>query len=87
VRVEFEITEEQMAMFRRVQELEGCTNLSEAFAAMLPCYLDKHDPLRKAERAKPRHSPREESKSIPAAVKHKVYLRGKAHHRMWHRRN
>ncbi len=90
VRVEFELSETEMALFRRAQELlyqKGgkSVSLAEVQAELLSVFLDKHDPLRKAQRAKDKkldrsrdHSsfPRQKQRSkIPAAIAHEVHLR------------
>jgi hypothetical protein len=85
-RVEFELTEEQMALFRRAQELASAklkrnATLADTFAEMLPVYLDKNDPVRKADRSRDR-SPDSTAKGsrrvparIPAHVRHQVHRR------------
>jgi len=85
VRVEFELNEEEMELFRRAQELQAqkagrIVSLAETQVVLLKCYLEKNDPVRKAERAKKkppadRSQDRPRPQSIPAAVKHEVHRR------------
>lgn len=67
VRVEFELTEEEMELFRRAQELMRANSLAEAQVQLLKFFLDRKDPVRKADRSRDR--------SGPAAVKHAVNRR------------
>lgn len=55
VRYEFDLTEEESVLFKRAQDLlcqkKGqSVSLSETQAELLRCFLDKHDPVRKAQR-------------------------------------
>jgi hypothetical protein len=55
VRYEFNLTEEESALFRRAQDIlcqkKGkSVSLSETQTELLKCFLDKHDPVRKAQR-------------------------------------
>lgn len=53
-RVEFELTEEEMELFRRVQEVSGSSSLAETQKKLLGFYLDRKDPVRKADRSRER---------------------------------
>jgi len=77
VRVEFELTVEEMELFRRAQELLGTGTLAETQVELLKSFLDRKDPVRKADRAKERKSPERsrEHSVIPAVIKHAVYQR------------
>jgi len=91
VRYEYDLTEEESALFKRAQDTlcqkKGRPmSLSETQVELLKCFLDKHDPLRKAQRnAHKSQDPsrdRSEKKasiskstSIPAAEIHIVNLR------------
>ena len=71
VRVEYDMSEEAIAFFRRAQDLVSqksgkSANLSETQDELLKCYLDKYDPLRKAKRAENRERPKVETKTIDA---------------------
>jgi hypothetical protein len=55
VRYEFNLTEEESAFFRRAQDIlcqkKGkSVSLSETQMELLKCFLDRHDPVRKAQR-------------------------------------
>ena len=59
VRYEFDLTEEESKLFRRAQDLlcqkmGKPVSLSETQVELLECFLDKHDPIRKAQRVKNR---------------------------------
>ena len=70
VRVEFELTEEEMRLFRRVQDLvsqklKKPATLAETQNELLKLYLKQRDPVKKAERVNKRSS----AKKSPAAEK------------------
>ena len=89
VRVEFELSHDDMDLFRRAQELASqklgrSANLAETQKLLLESYLDRNDPVRKADRAKNRppvpdgsETDRDGSSSsvIPAAVANSVRRR------------
>jgi hypothetical protein len=61
VRVEFELTEEEMRLFRRVQDLvsqklKKSATLAETQNELVKLYLEQRDPVKKAERAGKRSS-------------------------------
>ncbi len=76
-------SDEVVDLLRRVQDLEcqrtqRAVSLEEALKPLLIAHLEKHDPVKKALRAKakPRNQfPQETSKAIPAAIKHAVVRR------------
>lgn len=70
------------AMLRRLQDLEAqrtkkAATLGETLGTVAEEYLERHDPVRKAERAKPlpKSFPQESTRAIPAAIKHAVVRR------------
>ena len=77
------VSEDLMKKLERVKDLVGSSSLEHALEAMAECYLEKHDPIRKAERASlrkqktvPLNSSRNEKRTpIPASLKHQVSLR------------
>lgn len=59
VRYEFDLTEEESRLFKRAQDIlcqkrGKSVSLSETQAELLQCFLDKHDPIRKAQRVSSR---------------------------------
>jgi HNH endonuclease len=93
VQITMTITEEEYKASERVRSVEAqkkqkSPTLGEAYNAANQCYLDKHDPVRKAERAQTKNSVRTEQKPkkpndfnvrilISAAEKHTVSLKDK----------
>lgn len=53
-RVEFELMEEEMELFRRAQEVSGAESLAETQVKLLKFFLDRKDPVRKADRSRDR---------------------------------
>ncbi len=76
-------SDEVVELMRRVQDLEcqrtqNAVSLEEALKPLLIAHLEKHDPVKKALRAKAKpthHFPQETQKAIPAAIKHAVVRR------------
>jgi len=86
VRVEFELSQEEMEFFRRAQDLLSQKNgramtLAETQKELLKAFLDRNDPVRKAERAAgaaESHRSRDRSDpgaNLPASVIHEVNRR------------
>ena len=78
-RLELGLSEEVLQKLRRAQDLvcnkaKKAASLEETLAAVLELYLEKEDPQRKAERAKP-SAPNLSGEKIPAASLHAVTLR------------
>ena len=72
VRVEFELTEEEMKLFRRVQDLvsqkqKKPATLAETQNELVKLYLEQRDPVKKAERARKRST----AKNSPTVEKQK----------------
>jgi hypothetical protein len=67
------------AKLKRVQDLLGTSSIEKALEASLDAYLEKHDPIKKAERAEKRKQkpvkPSSGRKKLPAAVVHAVNRR------------
>jgi len=62
VRYEYDLTEEEAELFRRAQDILSqkkgkSVSLSETQVELLKCFLDKHDPVRKAQRQKAKADP------------------------------
>ena len=83
VKVTVTVSPKVAEMLRRIQDLESqrtqkAVSLDEALEAMAENYLERKDPVRKAERAKPKSEcPQESTRAIPAAIKHAVVRRDK----------
>ena len=82
MRVEFELSQEDMDLFRRAQELASQklghqASLAGTQKLLLESYLDRQDPVHKADRAKSRPPVPDGSNrdAIPAAVVHAVRRR------------
>ena len=78
-RLELGLSEEILRKLRRAQDLvcnkaKKAASLEDTLAAVLELYLEKEDPQRKAERARPGKS-EPSAKDIPAASRHAVNLR------------
>lgn len=85
--IKLKLTEEQQSLFARAREiacqkLDHQPSLEETLSMALECFLDRHDPVRRAKR-KHHHSNDERSREhsplkttkIPAQVLHAVHLR------------
>ena len=77
-RVEFELTQEQMELLRRAQDLVSqssgkSASLAETQVALVECFLFHKDPVRKAERKKSDQS--RDRSGLTAGVKHAVNKR------------
>src|SRR5574338_182735 len=83
VKVTVTVSPKVAEMLRRIQDLESqrtqkAATLDETLEAMAEHYLERKDPVRKAERAKPKDSfPQESTRAIPAAIQHAVVRRDK----------
>jgi hypothetical protein len=73
IRVEFELTRDEMELFRRAQEVSGSASLAETQAKLLKFFLDRKDPVRKADRARARTH--RSGERPPAAEIHAVHRR------------
>ncbi len=68
IRVEFELSAEEMKLFRRVQDLISqkmgqSATLAETHNALVQLFLEKNDPVKKAERAQKRNQNSTEAKA------------------------
>ena len=83
VRVELEIKEEEMALFRRARDIlcqkkSRSVSLAETLTHLLKFFLDREDPIAKADRSVKKLNPdppRDVSSKLPALVKHAVNRR------------
>jgi 5-methylcytosine-specific restriction endonuclease McrA len=78
MRLQANITEETWAKFQHVQDLLGTPNYNDVLDKVLSGYIKKHDPLKKAERAKHDRRTRVTRQGrapIPKSVQHAVNLR------------
>jgi hypothetical protein len=78
MRLQANITEDTWAKFQHVQDLLGASIYNDVLNKVLSGYIEKHDPLKKAERAKHdrcNRVTRQGRAPIPKSVQHAVNLR------------
>jgi 5-methylcytosine-specific restriction endonuclease McrA len=79
-RLTVELSGEYMDKLKRVRELESqrtskAASLEESIERVLDAYLEKNDPVEKADRAKPRPSKAKSSRKLDAKTKNEVMKR------------
>jgi len=80
--IQLTVSHEVAALLRRVQELESqrtkkSASLEDVLKMLTTNHVEKHDPVKKAERAKPlpKEFPEESQRALPMPVKHAVNRR------------